>query len=168
MSIFAISYNGFCTFSLSPLAAFKGLPVLLFRLSWPPWASLCAPWPLLWARIFLKTDQRDFRKNTFLLLSVHVLAPSHVPLAPDIPQNAPEALSAALYLLFHLPPAHPRSIFAIPYYGFGTFSLSLLVASMVLSGPLFGLSWPPGASLCRPWALLWEPFFVKSGPAISG
>ena len=93
------------------------------------------------------------------------LAPPLTPFGP----LSPSCLSRSPFcLLFPLPPAPPRSIFALPYHGFGTFSLSLLVASMVLSGPLFGLSWAPGASLCRPWALLWEPFFVKSGPAISG
>ena len=93
-------------------------------------------------------------------------------LAPPLPPFgplSPSCLSRSPFcLLFRLPPSPPRAIFALPYHGFGPFSLSPLVASKVLSGPLFGLSWLPWASLCLPWALFWEPFFVKSGTAISG
>ena len=150
-----------------PLLRSRASRCFFFSSPGPLRASLCAPWPLLWARIFLKTDQRDFRKFAFLL-SVQFWAPSHVPLAPDTPRNAPEALPAAFYLLFRFPPAHPRSIFAIHYYCFGTFSLSPLVASRALSEPLFGLFWLPWASLCLPGRFFGNPFSSKVGrPSLS-
>ena len=129
-----------------PLLRSRACRCFFFGSPGPLRASLCAPCTLLWARIFLKSDVRDCSKLAFLL-SVQFWAPSHVPLAPNIPQNAPDAPLVALLSPFPSPAFSPEGHFCTTLSWFWPI---LTFAPCCVQGPLETPFWPLLAPLGLP------------------